>query len=234
MRRLLAFVLLLGLLGATLRAQAGGVIPLGMGLYQDGRLIDTVPASASLIRWYYYGSTLTERAKDEVAFATASVDIETMAFRILYGGDAPTPVSIVAFSFKSNPTDDECLDDIAGNCTLAKTECAESVKDGNFRLCSVYRVSVYPNNIRVKAEEMGIAWEDRLYSIIRHEMGHVLGLTHDGSGPMSNGENQFTSCQLAKWEAFDITTATTWSRPDVCPVARLAQRVTPFTCPDME
>lgn len=227
---------LLGILLGTLlthAAHGGGAVPQGMGLYQDGRSVDTVPAHDEVIRWYSYGSTQTEWAKDELAFAIASVDLETRAFRLLYGADAPTPASIIAFSFKPNPTDDECLDDVQGNCTVARTECVTSVKDGSFRFCSVYRVSVYPNNIKVKAAVLGIPWEARLYSILRHELGHVLGLTHDGQGPMTNGELPFTACQLAKWDAFFIDPSMpSWLFPAVAECNRQAQQVS--GCPDVE
>lgn len=195
-------------------AFAGGSIPQNYGLYQDGRVVDYVPAHHSLVRWYWYGGTASERAVGELAFASASIDLESTDWRLLYGGDAPEPASIVAFSFKNDPTDPRCLDDIAGNCTLARTECVTSFKDGSFRFCQVYRVSLYVNNMKPGAEADGIEWEERLYGIIRHEWGHVLGLTHDGTGPMTNGALPFTACQLGKWSLFHIDPAiTTWSFP---------------------
>jgi hypothetical protein len=224
---------LLGML-VSQAAFAGGIVPNGMGMYQDGRLIDTVPASDSLIRWYSYGSSQTPEAADELAYAVASVDIETLAFRLLYGGDAPAPEVLVAFSFKPGPVAPECLDDVAGNCTLGKTECMTSVRDGDFRLCSVYRVFIYPENLKVKAAELGITWESRLYSLVRHELGHVLGLKHDGTGPMANGESPFTACQLAKWREFQLDGSGAWLEPTLneCVPLRLAQQVS--DCPSKE
>lgn len=240
MKTLLALVgVLLGMLFAQ-AAFAGGTIPQNFGLYQDGRVVDYVPAHHSKMYWYWYGSTATERAAAELNFAMASVDLETEHWRVLYGGDHPSPPAIVAFSFKPDATWPECLDDIPGNCTLARTECAASVKDGAFRFCSVYRVIVYSNNIKVGADEDGIAWEERLYAILRHELGHVLGLTHDGTGPMTNGALPFTACQLGKWALFHIDPEIpTWSFP-VAPqcvqpqaqARRLAQVRT--DCPNVE
>lgn len=240
MKTLLALVgVLLGMLFAQ-AAFAGGTIPQNYGLYQDGRVVDYVPAHHSLMRWYWYGSTATERAVGELAFASGSIDLETPDWRLLYGGDAPEPVSIVAFSFKNDPVSPGCTDDIPGNCTLARTECVTSFKDGSFRFCQVYRISVYVNNIRVKPDQEGYAWEERLYAILRHEWGHALGLTHDGTGPMTNGALPFTACQLGKWALFHIDPEVpTWSYP-VAPecvqpqaqVLRLAQVRT--DCPNVE
>lgn len=235
---------LLGVLLGMLVGQAafaGGTIPQHYGLFQDGRVVDYVPAHHSLVRWYWYGSTATERAVGELAFASASIDLESTDWRLLYGGDAPDPASIVAFSFKPDAVSAGCTDDIPGNCMLARTDCTTSYKDGTFRFCEVYRVSIYVNNLKVGADRDGIAWEERLYGILRHEWGHVLGLTHDGTGPMANGALPFTACQLGKWSLFHIDPAiTTWSYP-VAPQcvqpqaqvgARLSQRTN--SCPAIE
>lgn len=216
---------------------AGGVVPQGMGLYQDGRVVDFLPSSDRIIRWYFYGAAATERALGELSFAMGSVDVETDAFRVLYRGDEDTH-TIVAFSFRTDPVWPECLDDTPGGCTLARTEPVACVKDGTFKFCNVFRIVVLVNNIRVKADLEGFPWEDRLYAILRHELGHTLGLAHDGTGPMANGALPFTACQLAKWDEFFIDPdMPTWSFPalDECQQAqkgRLAMRSN--SCPNVE
>lgn len=237
MRTLLMLVgVLLGMLVGN-AAFAGGVVPQGMGLYQDGRVVDFVPADHSVVRWYSYGASQTERALGELAFASASVDLETPDFRLFWGGDAPAPTSIVAFSFKPDPLSPGCVDDVPGNCTLAQTACVGSYKDGAYKLCQIYRVSVYVANIKKGADRDGIAWEERLYAILRHEWGHVLGLAHDGTGPMANGTLPFTSCQLAKWAMFDIDPdLLTWIYPSVpeCQAQGARLALHDGRCPNVE
>lgn len=226
---------LCGMLTSNL-AFAGGVVPTYLGMYHDGRVVDYVPASDRLIRWTYYGSRLSDTAKDIAAYALASVDYETLDFRILYGGDAPSPEVIVFWSFNDYPVTPGCTDTVAGNCVLASTECLASIKQGKYRLCSSYKVQVNVNNIQ-QTTDAGLSWETRLYKIVRHEQGHVMGLWHDGHGPMANGALPFTACQLAAWQDFYIDEyLTTWEYPVVpeCvepAAARQAQQV--FSCPDV-
>jgi hypothetical protein len=195
-------------------AWAGGTIPQGLGMYADGRIVDTVPAGTS-IRWWAYGNFATPRTRDILAYALASVDYETLKFSVLYGADAPTAQVMVAWSFSDEPVWPGCNDgNPATVCPGAQTLCLESTRGGsNSNLCSSYRVRIYVNNLIATSS---VPWEDRLYGIIRHEQGHVMGLAHDSQGPMASGDLPFTACQRAKWAAFSVDPAvTTWSYPAV-------------------
>lgn len=222
--KLVAVAAMLGLCISPSAALAGGVVPQGMGMYDDGRTVETVPANSSLLRWTYYGSVLDAQMKDEIMRAIASVDYETLDFRLLYGEPpaAPFPAGYTQIwvSGKSDPVFPECTDATPGGCTFASTQCLAQVKDGAFNFCSQYRVNLYVNNIVYRAAhpQPGQQVEDpydKAFGVIRHEIGHILGLHHEYPGPMTNDNDApFHMCELLMWSLFNVDPAiSVWTYP---------------------
>lgn len=217
MRNLLSILASLSIFTASTQALAGGVIPQGLGMYDDGRSINLVPASSSMIRWRSYGS-LTPENRDTIMWAVASVDVETQEFALLWAdaGEADAGQVELFFSGKSDPLWPECSDATAGGCTYASTTCLTKTRQGSFELCSAYRVNLYMENIVFGAQKRNIPVHQFLTSIVRHETGHVLGLSHFDPGPMTSNHfmEPFSPCQHALWMMFHIDPAvTTWSYP---------------------
>lgn len=221
-RKFIAAALGLALCTSVTTASAGGVVPIGYGAADDGRTVQLVPSHSSLVRWTYYGN-FDAQMKDEIMRAVASVDYETLEWRLLYG-DLPGGVNPnyvqVWFSGKSNPTSPECMDETPGGCVFAETQCLEKVKSGAFDFCSQYRVLVYVNNIFYRAANPQAGQQvedpyDKAYGLIRHEIGHVLGLRHRYPGPMTNNNDApFHICQHTMWQLFHVDpNVTTWSYP---------------------
>jgi hypothetical protein len=205
-------------------AFGGGTVPMGYGMANDGRTVNIVPANSSLVRWTYYGN-FDAQMKDEIMRAVASVDYETLDFRLLYGDTPPDPIPSnyvqVWFSGKSTAVFPECMDNTPGGCTFAETECLAKTKVSPFEFCSQYRVLVYVNNILYRAANPQDPTDppenpyQKLYGIIRHEVGHVLGLKHKYPGPMTNNNDApFHACQQLMWSLFDLNPAVpTWIYP---------------------
>lgn len=222
MKKLTAILSIASTLSASTAALAGGVIPQGMGSYDDGRTINMVPSSSSMVRWRSYGS-LNAEDRDIIMEAVASVDYETQEFSLLWAdpGEADAGQTQLFFSGKNDALWPECQDEIPGNCPLANTTCLVKVRSGNYELCSEYRTSLYMANIEYRAAAKGIPFAESFRAIVRHEIGHVLGFKHFDPGPMTNdGNAPFSDCQLAMWEVFNIDpNITTWSypaKPSVC------------------
>ena len=202
-------------------AFAGGTIVEGFGQYRDGRMIDTVPRLAeNTIRWTGYGQGLDADLTDWIAYGVASVDLESRKFKI-YQGSASTDEIQIFFSVRGDvPTQPACLDDSKSTkCVIATTECLASVREGSkYNLCTQYKVRLYINNKVTPTEDPEQYW----ISVVRHEMGHVLGFSDSGEGPMTLGGNTpFTSCQRAMWNALVIDPSiTAWTylpKEQVCP-----------------
>lgn len=205
---------------------AGGVIPQGMGMANDGRTVNIVPASSNRMNWKSYGS-LTALDRDTIQYAIALVDYETQEFSFFWF-DAltdiePTDVQVF-YSGKGGEVSPECLDSTPGGCVYGVTNCLTKTKQGAFELCSVIRVDLYMANIAYGAQVRGISQQQMLRAIVRHETGHVLGLSHRnfGPGPMTtNDDNQpFNACNHEMWRLFDLNPEIpTWiypPLPEVC------------------
>jgi hypothetical protein len=215
MRKLFSILSALAVFTASTQALAGGTVPQGFGMYNDGRTVNTVPASSNVIRWRSYGSALTPLDRDTIQYAIALTDYETQQFSFFWTGTDEGDV-VAFFSGKSNPVSPECLDGVPGGCVYAETNCLAKIKIGSFDFCSQYRTSLYMANIAFGANVRGISRSQFLRAIVRHETGHVLGLSHFDPGPMtSNNDGEpFSDCQHAMWEVFNIDPAvTTWTYP---------------------
>jgi hypothetical protein len=187
----LSFKIFLFLSTLSLSVGAGGTVATG---YSNGVYL---PKSDDVITWSAYGGSLTPVLRDVVALATATVDAETLAFRLLHEMHPETSEQHVYFSFKPGPPDPQCLDDVPGGCQLGLHQCFDWDVDGPYRLCKQSRIFIYTSNI-----ETGGPLAERLHNIIRHEWVHVLGFRDGVGGPTSNGGNPFTPCQLAQMSLY--------------------------------
>lgn len=182
-------------------ASAGGIIASGYGIGP------WVPKSQLTLTWSFYGAGSTEPRVNELSYAVASVDHDAMRWRLLWDDTPDVDRTHVYFSFKgSTPVDPRCLDEIEGNCPVASTRCDVWETDGSVRLCTAYRVFLYINNWDVSGVE---SVEERMYPVIRHELGHVLGFDDGSGGPMDSGSRIWTDCQFAQWDAFTYDPAVT-------------------------
>lgn len=195
---------------------------MGYGMANDGRAVNIVPSHSSMVRWTYYGN-FDEQMKDEIMHAVASVDYETLEWKLLYGelADAPNPNYVMLwFSGKNTAVSPDCMDSTPGGCVFAETQCLTKTKVGSFEFCSQYRVLMFVNNIFYRAANPmpGQQVEDpykKFHNLVRHEVGHVLGLKHKYPGPMTNdGAAPFHSCQHLMWSLFDLNPVVpTWVYP---------------------
>lgn len=197
---------------ALLSTASGGVIPEGMGAWDNGAR-DPVPSSKKL-RWTTTGPFTAEEF-DWVAFGMASLDIESTDAGILFmnGRGGATEVWVKRMT---DPVDPACLDDDEStSCLLGKTICESwgEFAGSSYQLCNLFRVRIYVDNLYARAVRRGIAFDDALIWLIRHEMGHVLGFPHD-EGPMTAAMGvvvPLTPCQLAKLRVFTVDPlATEW------------------------
>jgi hypothetical protein len=208
------FSTLLSALLLSSTAFAGGTIPQRMGM-EKGKI---VPSNSELIRWDYYGN-LSPEFQDMVAWAVASVDVETLETRLLFGKAmhevAVVPnTTILRFRGMSDVTDPECLDADPGGCTYATAFCLTSVATtiANVKVCSLYRVDVFVNNIIAGAAKKQLSIAEFAHGVFRHEVVHVLGFSHSDNyseGPMTNGQYPLTPCQKQTLVDFNIDPSTT-------------------------
>lgn len=164
---------------ALLSTAGGGVVPEGMGAWvSSGRGI--IPSSSTIQRYRYDGS-FDAVWRDRIMYAVASVDYELPGLRLLYSlGDSPSPYQ-VHFDLDDSPSPPECSDEIAGNCIVARTTCGvggEYVGTA-YRVCSMLRVQVYVNRIAAVAVHQGLDEPTYAHAVLRHEVGHVLGLPEE-------------------------------------------------------
>lgn len=177
----------------TLTLGAGGTVVTDYG---NGVIL---PKSDDVITWSAYGSPLTLELRDQLALATASVDVETTGFRLLHELHPELSTQHVFFSFDGSGPDPRCLDNTPGGCTLAVHECLVWERAAPYRLCSQNRIKVYTANIAT-----GGPVEERLYNIIRHEWSHALGYEDGQGGPSNVGSQPFTPCQLKQLSDYDV------------------------------
>jgi hypothetical protein len=198
----LAIKFFLALLTLSVTAGAGGTIPsAGYGTTYGGYTY--LPKSDDEITWSAYGAPLTDPVlRDVVAFATASVDRETQGFRLLHDAHPELSDYHVYFSFVGGAPNAKCLDDVPGGCTLGDFTCLQWQVEGAYRMCTQGKIRIYAANIATGGDLV-----ERLPNVIRHEWAHALGFDHGDGGPMENGGNEFTACQLAQMRDFDYDAA---------------------------
>jgi hypothetical protein len=173
-------------------AGAGGTVPAtyGNGIY--------LPKSDGLITWSAYGGALTPELYDVLVVATASLDAETLGFRLAQDSHPELSMQHVFFSFVGGDPYPECLDDVPGGCTLGLHHCLLWDVEGPYRLCKQNRVRLFMANIAATKDDVP-AW---LHDIVRHEWVHVLGYEDGVGGPANGGHNKFTPCQVAQLSAY--------------------------------
>lgn len=128
----------------TTNSMAGGVVPDGMGMYRDGRTVNTIPASSNVIHWYAYGSALTVLDRDTITLAMAITDYETQEFSLRWfddTNDIDVADTKVYFSGKGGDVSPECLDSTPGGCVYAETSCRVKTKQGKYDLCTEFRTN---------------------------------------------------------------------------------------------
>ncbi len=176
---------LAALLSIPILLTAGGTVPDGMGAWDNGSR-DPIPASSTRFFYKHIGAW-TGPEFDYASLAMASLDAELPNVRIWYGQPGGNVVQ-VWMSRDGNPPTVGCLDtDPSTICKLQETFCEQWGENAgpSYRLCEAYRIRIYANNVYAYAARTGrnpsIVW----HIAIRHEMGHVLGLPHNG-GIMGN------------------------------------------------
>lgn len=209
LKRLLALLTLIPSL-----ALAGGTIPVGHGATYSGHsYIPNVPPSINTLFLYrYYGAGRTPEIEDDIDYGISTIDYEFVRFQFRYSSDNPNGNLFISFSIVDEPVWSQCGDGIPGGCTLAQTSCMLWTNSPTHRLCSDYRIRIWPNNIA-----NGGPIRQRLPGIIRHELGHVLGLDHWAPGPMTNNNNApFGSCQTLMLRTFWLDSSNpAWFYPTI-------------------
>ncbi len=189
---LIAFALML-----ASPVSAGGVVPDGMGAWRSGGR-GIIALDTRLLR-YRWDSGFDAMWRDRIAFAVADVDREFQTIRFTYAlGTCDTPYQI-HFDVNAEPAPPECSDDISGNCIVGRTTCSEGGEyvGAGYRVCNMMRVMIYIDRIRAVAAHKGLVESDYAHGIIRHEIGHALGLSE-----ADNIGAQTSACARARLLAY--------------------------------
>ena len=225
MKKIISTVTLTILTFISSLAVAGGIIPQNYGMKQGSYRM--VPASPSLIRWDYSG-VADQEMRDVIMWAIATLDNETLKYRLLFGTQAEAAASEhthVRFRFDDHELDSGCLPNDPDPCEYAIAQCLSYTSTtGIYKRCSSYRVTIHVNNIEYRAEQNGLDHEEKLdwyHAIFRHEYTHVLGFSHSSDvvpeGPMVDGNLPLTQCQLDVLDVYTVSTALSiWMTPTSC------------------
>lgn len=192
-------------------------------MYDDGRMVNTIPSTDDTYKWTAYGAGLTFETWDELSLAVASIDHELPTVRFMKTeGTAGSSQTFIWFAF--SPATDlipvGCTDGVPSTpCNLAETNCLTQFRSGNYNLCQEYKVNVYWNRVLWDAQNDSMDPYQKLYKVLRHELTHVLGFKHGTGGPMSNGALPLTNCQRATVEYYQSLidgTAWVYGIPESC------------------
>lgn len=170
---------------------------------------DIIPASHDRFYWYAYNGGVDDVTWDEISYAVASIDRESTRFRFIQDQTKVLDSDEVRVAISVKPVGEAvpavCSNSTPGDgCVLGETMCLQSLVVGGYRLCQSYRVVVYWNRIVANvAAHPGQDPVDEIYGIVRHELTHVLGFDHGSGGPMDNGANPLTPCQLDILELYN-------------------------------
>lgn len=213
------FVMLLAVIAGMLFgnvAFAGGIIPNGYGSHGNSK--DVIPATPGLVRWYYNGLGVYTYpwVHDAVVYAVASIDRETLAFNFMQARsqelEIGTWTNVTRIRVLDTPATEGCTDSTPGDCVWAATYCTDSTLVAHSYLCTRWRIDVFVENIIYTASRNGVDLLPWVHSLLRHEVAHTLGMSHGmNQGPMHEGSDPFTACQLAMMDTFVVlSTLPTW------------------------
>jgi hypothetical protein len=213
-KKLLATIPMLTLAFAS-TASAGGLIPANWGMTQGNMRM--IPASQSLIRYDYYGA-ITPDVADIITYSVASLDVETLKYQVLYGKvltEVAAGNTVLRFKGVNDTPDAGCQQDNPATCVYAVTTCDTwTDTTGPYKRCSAYKITLNLDNIYLASEVKGQTPEqlwDWLHAIVRHEVTHMIGFSHAANivpeGPMTNGANPLTDCQLDVLNDYLVTSS---------------------------
>ncbi len=188
---------LVALLSIPALLTAGGTVPDGMGAWDNGAR-DPIPSSPARMFYKFIGF-YSGSEYDYLTLAVASLDYELPNTRLWYG-QAAGNVGQIWFSKVDQPATVGCSDsDPTTFCKLAETICEQWSDNAGpkYKLCDAYRIRLYASDIYAYSARTEKDAAKVWHNIVRHELGHVLGLNHTG-GVMDNNFDEtlpLTSCQ---------------------------------------
>ena len=208
---------------------AGGTVPDGgFGSYDNGAR-DPIASSGRLLQWRWENAFTVDQ-KDYISLAVAKFDYDTRSLMLLWHASDYN----IYFDHVNDPATPACNDPTASGCVLGWTYCqnwGENVGT-NYRMCTLFRVKMYANNILARAKAKGYATEedigDMWQRVLYHEIAHAVGLRADVLQPtIGTGGQRLTECHKALLAGFKIEDdSSEWQFPAV-PEACLPPPVIP-------
>lgn len=205
-------------------AFAGGVVPDGMGSWDNGTR-DPIPMSSALLKWTY-DTTFTDYQKDWIMWSFAIVDKQTVDFRLLYGPVSSGSQSQIHIDWVNTAVPSGCFTPGQG-CLLGNTTCGSWGENAGpkYRTCNLYRIAINPVSLEAYASTRNLELEGVWVAVLNHEIGHAIGLPHS-NGIMSAGVPlpgkdgvtgivPFSQCQLATLRDFDVNDSPDWVYDEV-------------------